>query len=215
MDYFELQYASNSLLSKIKAGISPTEKFPPTEAYAFGSLVDAMITEPHKVNYSSGLVAGIQLTSAHIDAAKRMKDNFFADPFCAGLWKMAEKQKELVIEAMQFEFESFQFEIGFKCKYDLFLPSAWYGIDIKTTTAKSQKQFEESVFQFDWDRQGALYMDIPTQLTGEVSKQFLIIGISKKPPHKIFKLPIKRDDGWYNSGKSKYTELAFKLYQIL
>lgn len=215
MDYFGLPYASNSLLTKIKNGISPAEKFPPTEAYAFGSLVDALITEPHKVNYNSGLIAGIQLSEAQISAAKRMRDNFFSDHICKQLWSMAEKQKELIIENMMFEFEGFEFEIGFKCKYDLFLQSAWYGIDIKTTAAKTQKQFEESVFKFDWDRQGALYMDIPTQLTGEESKQFLIIGISKKAPHKIFKLPIKRDDGWYNSGKSKYTELAFKLYQLL
>lgn len=215
MDYFGLPYASNSLLTKIKNGISPSDKFPPTEAYAFGSLVDALITEPHKVNYASGLVAGIQLSGAQIDTAKRMRDNFFRDPICKNLFDISDKQKELVIENMIFEFEGFEFEIGFKCKYDLFLRSAWYGVDIKTTAAKTQKQFEESVFQFDWDRQGALYMDIPTQLTGEESKQFLIIGISKKIPHKIFKLPIKRDDGWYKSGKSKYTELAFKLYQLL
>lgn len=215
MDYFGLPYASNSLLSKIKAGISPAERFPPTEAFAFGTLVDALITEPHKVNYASGLVAGIQLSQAQIDQAKRMSDSFFKDYFCSQLWNISEKQKELVIDDMAFEFEGFTFNIGFKCKYDLFVPSTWYGADIKTTAAKTQKQFEESVFQFDWDRQGALYMDIPTQLTGEESKQFLIIGISKKPPHKIFKLSISRGDGWYKSGFDKYSQLAFKLYQIL
>ena len=45
------------------------------------------------------------------------------------------------------------------------------------------------------------------------SNQDILIGISKVN-NKVFKLPIKRGDDFYNSGKEKYLELAFKWWYL-
>ena len=82
-----------------------------------------------------------------------------------------------------------------------------FGGDLKSTFATSQKQFEEAVDFFDWDRSRAWYMDIAG------SRQDFIVGISKKN-QKVFKVFIKRDDKIYKRGKEKYDELAFRWWML-
>lgn len=73
--------------------------------------------------------------------------------------------------------------------------------DLKSTFASTQKQFDEAIDFFDWDRSRAWYMDIAG------SRQDFIYGISKKN-QKVFKAFIKRGDTIYQKGKEKYEELA-------
>ena len=82
-----------------------------------------------------------------------------------------------------------------------------FGGDLKSTFATSQKQFEEAVDFFDWDRSRAWYMDIAG------SRQDFIVGISKKNL-KVFKVMISRDDKIYKQGKEKYEELAFRWWML-
>lgn len=83
-----------------------------------------------------------------------------------------------------------------------------FGGDLKTTFASSQKQFNEAIDFFDWDRSRAWYMDIAG------SKQDFIVAISKKN-QQIFKATIKKDDTLYKRGKEKYEELAFKWWMLI
>lgn len=82
-----------------------------------------------------------------------------------------------------------------------------WGGDLKSTTATTQKQFEEAVRYFDYDRQRAWYMDIAG------SNQDVLIGVSKEN-FRVFKVPIRRDDDLYKSGFQKYNELAFKWWAL-
>ncbi len=66
--------------------------------------------------------------------------------------------------------------------------------DIKSTAAETQRQFEEAVRYFDYDRQRARYMDIAG------SDRDVLIGISKKN-FKVFKVPIARNSNLYNTGR--------------
>lgn len=81
------------------------------------------------------------------------------------------------------------------------------GGDLKSTFASTQKQFDEAIDFFDWDRSRAWYMDIAG------SRQDFIYGISKKN-QKVFKAFIKRGDTIYQKGKEKYEELAFRWWML-
>lgn len=79
--------------------------------------------------------------------------------------------------------------------------------DIKSTVCTTQKQFEECVKYFDYDRQRAWYMDIEGRCND------VLIGISKKN-FKVFKVPVRKGSELYNSGRKKYEELAFKWWYL-
>ena len=79
------------------------------------------------------------------------------------------------------------------------------GGDLKTTFAETQRQFDEAVDFFDWDRSRAWYMDIAH------SDRDFIYAISKKN-NCIFKKFINRGDDTYLRGREKYEELAFQYW---
>ncbi len=82
-----------------------------------------------------------------------------------------------------------------------------WGGDIKSTTATTQKQFEDAVRYFDYDRQRFFYMNMAG------SNQDILIGISKVN-FKVFKVPIQRGSELWNSGRDKTMELAFKYWMM-
>ena len=49
-DYFHLPYVSNSNLTELWLMLSGREMPDVSEALAFGSLFDAILTEPHRIN---------------------------------------------------------------------------------------------------------------------------------------------------------------------
>ena len=75
----------------------------------------------------------------------------------------------------------------------------------KTTFATSQKEFDEAIDFFDWDRSRAWYMDIAH------SDRDFIYAISKKN-NRVFKHYINRGDATYQRGREKYEELAFQYW---
>lgn len=202
--YYNRSEVSNSDLGWLKKQFLPTEVTDPTEAYKFGTLIDAMITEPHRVDYYKLTVDDVQYTQEQFKQAKEMKKAFMNDPLCAKLLKQS--QTQLVSTALlNIEFEGIEFSLNTRCKWDLKLVN--WGADIKSTTATTQKQFIEACYYFDYNRQRAWYMDIIE------SNQDMLIGISKNN-YKVFKIPIKRGDDFYNSGKKQYQELAFKWWSL-
>src|SRR5690606_12865534 len=102
-----------------------------------------------------------------------MKRQFLKDDLAASMLKVSDCQT-VMIKQREFEFEGVNFSLNTRCKWDLWSARLGYGGDIKSTTATTQKQFEEAVRFFDYDRQRAWYMDIAG------SRQDVLIGISKK-----------------------------------
>ena len=111
----------------------------------------------------------------------------------------------MVNRAQRFEYGSFPFTLDTRCKWDWFLSACNFGGDLKTTFATSQKQFDEAVDFFDWDRSRAWYMDIAN------SNLDFIYAISKKNCL-VFKKHINRGDAIYLRGREKYEELAFQYW---
>lgn len=209
-EYFSRSEVSNSDLTALKEIMHPRPSFGDKEAiFRFGSLVDALITEPQKVNHYSLIVDGTQYSPEEFQHATEMKKALFLeatkDPFLERVLQLSDTQRCMVNKAQQFNYCDFDFTLDTRCKWDWWIPLLKFGGDLKTTFATSQKQFDEAVDFFDWDRSRAWYMDIAQ------SNSDFIYGISKKN-FKVFKKFIRRDDTIYKRGKEKYQELAFSYW---
>lgn len=208
--YYLRSEVSNSDLTALKELLHPRLQFGNREAaFRFGSLVDAIITEPERVNYYRLTVDDTQYTDDEFRHAREMQKSLRMeadkDPFLAYVLKNAETQKFMVNHGQRFEYCEFPFFLDTRCKWDWWLSSANFGGDLKTTFASSQKEFEEAVDFFDWDRSRAWYMDIAR------SDRDFIYAISKKNCM-VFKKHIERGDAIYLSGRDKYEDLAFQYW---
>jgi hypothetical protein len=174
----------------------------PTKAYAFGNLIDAMLTETNRVDYYRFTLDGEAMDKADFERAERMKEAFYKDKFCRMIAEKADGQKKMS-ERKEMNYNGFDFALNCRCKWDLWRNDWGWGGDIKSTTAETQSQFEAACKHFDYDRQRAWYMDIAG------AQRDVLIGISKKN-FKVFKIAINRESNFYKDGKEKYLDLAFR-----
>ena len=209
-EYYNRPEVSNSDLTELKNLLHPRMQFGDKQAaFRFGTLVDAIITEPARVNYYRFTVDDVQYTEEEFYHARQMhaalRSEAKRDPFLAKVLELADTQRFMVNKQQRFEYGGFPFHLDTRCKWDWFLSDFNFGGDLKTTFASSQKQFEDAVDFFDWDRSRAWYMDIAH------SNRDFIYAISKKNGC-VFKKFINRDDEIYKRGRDKYEELAFQYW---
>ncbi len=203
--YYASAEVSNSDLSQLESYFMNKEQLYDIQAaYRFGNLIDAMITEPNRVDHLNLRVDDEQFNQHEWAAAKKMLASFRNDPMCMSMLNNASGQA-VKKTTLKIEWCGFEFELPVRCKFDLWMDKLKFGGDIKSTTATTQAQFEASIKHFNYDKQRAFYMDIAE------SNQDMLIGISKVN-YKVFKVPIKRGDALYASGKEKYSEWAFKYW---
>lgn len=213
MNYYSRPEVSNSDLTELKNLLYPRTQYGDKErAFKFGSLLDAMITEPDRVRYDKRMVDDVVYSGEDWALAEEMKKSLrreaHRDPFLKYVLENAETQKTSIRKDQEFEYGDFKYSLDTRCKWDWWLPAMNFGGDLKSTAAATEKQFLESVDFFDWDRSRAWYMDI------QGSDQDFIYAISKKNC-KVFKLMIKRDSDIYRSGREKYEELAFRWWMMI
>ena len=211
--YFSRPEVSNSDLSKLKSLLYPRQQYGDIiKAYAFGTLIDNMITEPHKVDYFKlrveGQFADYPFTQADFELAKAMKRAYMKDPFCKMINDAASFQAISVQHNWPISHNGYEFSLNVRCKWDFLVPHWKMGGDIKSTTAETQEQFEAACEHFDYFRSRAWYMDI------EGTNKDMLIGISKVNC-KVFKIPITRGDKYYLKGKAEYQDLAFKYWHLI
>lgn len=202
--YYSRNEVSNSDLSALQDYLlcRDTFSFDKERAYAMGSLIDAIITEPHKVDFYRYKVAGTQYSKEDFELAMEMRKSFQRDALAASILKASETQKVFVNDA-SLQWGDYHFSLRMRCKFDLWMNRLGFGGDLKSTTATTQLQFEDAIRHFDYDRQRAVYMT----LSG--SQKDVLIGVSKKN-FKVFKVFITRDSELFKSGMEKFTDLAFK-----
>lgn len=205
--YFGRSEVSNSDLTWLRNYNLPDEdQVFKEKAYKFGTLIDAIVTEPFKVDYFNFRVEELQYSEEDFEKAIEMKKAFYKDPLANHILKQSDMQK-VMIKKRSFKYDEIDFELPVRCKWDLWMDGLGWGGDLKSTTATTQKQFEEAIRYFDYDRQRAWYMDIAG------SDQDILIGVSKVN-FKVFKVPIRRGDELYETGFKKYNELAFKWWAL-
>lgn len=204
--YYSRPEVSNSDLSKLKELLYPRERFGDIEkAYAFGNLIDAMITENDRVNYFKRTLDSYTYSREEMEQAEAMKKAFYRDEFCKMFIKDASFQHVSIQHNWPIENRGVEFQLNVRCKWDILKPKWKIGGDIKSTAAKTEKEFYEACEFFDYFRSRAWYMDI------EGTDRDVLIGISKVN-QKIFKIHINRGDKLYQKGKEEYQDLAFKYW---
>jgi hypothetical protein len=119
MNYFAHPFVSNSDLSRLKLELGATEEPDYTEALRFGTLVHAMILEPHKVDLIRLQVEGVQYSREEIDTARKMRVSFLNDGFCRNLLLQCDCEVEMYNPATQFEHQDIPFQLDTRRKYDL------------------------------------------------------------------------------------------------
>ena len=209
-EYYQRSEVSNSDLTELKNLLHPHMQFGDKEAaFRFGSIVDAIITEPSRVDFLHMTIDGEQCSEEEFLHAREMQRALRAearrDPFLAKVLEHADTQRFMVNKQQEFSNGGFTFHLDTRCKWDWWLPMANFGGDLKTTFASTQAEFDNAVDFFDWDRSMAWYMDIAH------SDRDFIYAISKKNCN-IFKKFINRGDDIYNRGREKYEELAFQYW---
>lgn len=202
-NYFDSSEVSNSDLGNLDKVLHPERyTIDAADAYRFGTLFDAIATEPENVNHHTLSVGEYKYSHDEFKLAQAMHKSLMLDALGAHMVNHAEKQV-VMKRVMQFDYQGLNFELPVRCKWDFLFEKLLLGGDLKSTTATTQEQFIAACKHFKYDRQRAWYMDI-----AGTSKDVLI-GVSKKAPHKVFKLHIERGDDFYESGKAQYTELSF------
>lgn len=208
--YYERGEVSNSDLTELKDLLHPRPQFGDREAaFRFGSLVDALITEPARVNFYRRTVDGVEYPEWEFRKGLFLRDSLRReagrDKFLAQVLELADTQTVMICKQQGFDYGGFFFSLDTRCKWDWWLKVFGFGGDLKTTFASTQQEFEQAIDFFDWDRSRAWYMDIAG------SDRDFIYAISKKTGQ-VFKKFITRDDEIYRRGKEKYLELAFQYW---
>lgn len=210
--YYQRPEVSNSDLSWLeKYWLDQKLIYDIEAAYRFGNLLDAMVTEQHAINYFKNTCYNVQFTQKEFDLAAEMKRAFWKDEFCKILANNSEMQKEHINPRFEIEHEGFRFWLAARIKFDFdaMVKLCMTG-DLKSTTAKTYKQFIAACEHFGYFRQRAWYMDVRP---GKRVDKDMLIGISKEN-FEVFKVPIVRDSPYYKKGKEQYEELAFKWHYL-
>jgi hypothetical protein len=212
-NYYNRSEVSNSDLTELKRQLYPSTEYGDKEkAFRFGSLVDALITEPHRVRFDRREVDGEVYSGEDWNLAAEMKKALRmaarTDAFLRHVLEAAATQRVSVRKEQPFEYGAFEYSLDTRCKWDWWLSELGFGGDLKTTAAATDSQFREAIDYFDWDRSRAWYMDVAG------SKHDFVYAISKKNC-KVFKMAITRDDAVYRRGKEKYEELAFRYWMLV
>lgn len=203
--YYSRAEVSNSDLSSLKNYFMPKEYvIDLKDAYRFGNLIDAMLTESHRVDFYLKKVDGETFTTAEWNLAMQMRDAGKKDPMLLKMLQLCEGQM-IMSNDVEFDYYGFKFKMTMRIKYDFFARAMGWGGDLKSTAATSQKQFIDACHHFDYDRQRVVYMKVSG------AKRDVLIGISKKNL-KVFHKTIEEGDDFYRSGEKKLTELAFKYW---
>ena len=82
-------------------------------------------------------------------------------------------------------------------------------IDVKTTSARTQAQFLESCYTYDYDRQAAFYVDSLRNADFDewaTTQQFrfVFIGVMKQRPHRLFAVDATSIPNFMEYGRKKY-----------
>ena len=117
INYYERSEVSNSDLTALKNLLHPVPMQPGVKeaAFRFGSLVDAIITEPDRVNYYKLTVDNVKYTDDEFRHAREMYRSLRMtarhDPFLAKVLEEAETQRFMVNKQQEFAYAGFNFTL--------------------------------------------------------------------------------------------------------
>lgn len=195
MGYFDHHFVSNSDLKLLRAKVDP--KFKPLvnldEIYTAGTLNHHALIEPYKAD------------KAHpkYELACTMAKTVLKDKICARIILAADFRRE---------WEWYRLKVhglkGVRCKTDGSSKMFSVIFEYKGLAVSTENAFEEAIHHFDYDQAIAWYMPIVRH------KHYLLAGVSKKHPDRLFKRLIDEYHPLYKSGaeKVKKSQILWNTY---
>ncbi|WP_460906469.1 PD-(D/E)XK nuclease-like domain-containing protein [Spirosoma areae] len=220
--YRSLSRVSNSDLTRLKEEhlgywSVPSARFIPEKTKVFGRAFHQHLLEPETV----GTVLA-QLLPDMVDPLGRPDANALApaqtqqlqtlmrtirqDRFCRRYLRLSDRERIVL-------FTDPVTGVACKSRLDMVYTSPKRRnaliIDLKTTSARTQAQFLESCYTYDYDRQAAFYLDSLRQADSHewITTQqfrFVFVGIMKQRPHRLFAVDATSIPGFIDYGRKKY-----------
>lgn len=219
-DYRALPRVSNSDLTRLKEEhlgywSVPSARFIPEKTKAFGRAFHQHLLEPETVGtvlsqfLPDMMDPALQpdgLAPAQTKQLHTLMQTIRQDGFCRRYLRMSERERIVL---------STDPTTGIACKARLDMvytsPKRRNAmiIDLKTTSARTQAQFLESCYTYDYDRQAAFYVDSLRHADGRewgMTKhfRFVFIGIMKQSPYRLFAVDATSIPGFIDYGRKKY-----------
>ncbi len=194
-DIRRIKAVNNSKLTRLLYQLKDKELLFPARCLVFGSAFHTMILEPNVFNLPDYNLR---------NSEKQNLDGMFKAVMDSELLHSLLAKSQTEVPHVWVDKPT-----GLKCKakFDLVV-SKDNLIDFKTTSARSKEEFEIQLQQYDYDRQTAFYLD------GFDGISFMVFGIQKYPPFKIFHKIYHVDSDFVKRGRKKYRFLMQKLTEI-
>lgn len=216
--YRSIARVSNSDLTRLKEehlgyGIgSGPARFNMDKAKVFGRAFHQHLLEPETIGQVLQQLlpdltpAPDVMSPKQTDQLALLMDTIRQDTFCRRYLRLSERERTVL---------STDPATGVACKARLDMvytsPKRRNAliIDVKTTSARTQAQFLESCYTYDYDRQAAFYADALRHADeGEwaMTKQFrfVFIGVMKQRPHRLFAVDATSIPNFMEYGRKKY-----------
>lgn len=185
---------SNSRLGIVALSIRDLEYKGPERAFTFGSAVHEMFLENEIFD-----IEEFNLRKSEMAIINLIREKLWQNDYFLNLVNNGECEKPILWTDA---------DTGLLCKgkVDILHNNILY--DLKTTASKTEDEFLDSFKKYDYDRQGAFYMD------GCNVDHMIFIAISKFEPYDIFPVLMSRGDKNYIKGKMKYQFLLRKTIEL-
>lgn len=202
VNYYDLPQVSNSDLTALARACNalPDNREELEDVFNFGSLVDAMLTESFRLSYGLRTLTDeygrvTYYTQEVWDQASTMVRQARKDKVIS----MALKQmigQYVFVRRFVFTFGGLDEYLMMRCKFDQYHRALRMGMEYKTTSCRTKKQFREAVDHFHWDRAAHIYINL-----GRAESHW-IKGISKETGE-IFTIAVNKGHEIYTNGGQK------------
>jgi len=190
----KIKAVSNSALTRLKDELIGRTKIPIGRKGVFGSCFHELILEPNIYSLEK-----FNLRPSEIERLHEMQKALANDSLTQKILKRAGNN----LETLRTWIDPIT---GLKCKgkLDIEIPELQEATDLKTTAARSQREYEDMMNDYDYDRQGAFYA------TGAKAKRFRFIGVQKIAPFNVYHYAFDQDSDFMKRGKKKMNFLLQK-----
>ncbi|MFD2570981.1 PD-(D/E)XK nuclease-like domain-containing protein [Spirosoma soli] len=216
-DYRALQRVSNSDLTRLKEEhlgywSVPSARFIPEKAKVFGRAFHQHLLEPETIGTVMQQLLPDMTPDNGVLAPKQteqlatLMQTIRQDAFCRRYLRLSERERVVL-------FTDPVSQVACKSRLDMVYTSPKRRnaliIDVKTTSARTQSQFLESCYTYDYDRQAAFYIDSLRHADSAdwaTTRQFrfVFIGVMKQRPHRLFAVDATSIPNFIDYGRKKY-----------
>ncbi|WP_421827556.1 PD-(D/E)XK nuclease-like domain-containing protein [Larkinella sp.] len=208
IDYRSIPRVSNSDLTRLKEeclGYTSPGRLVPQRAMEFGRAFHSHLLEPERIG---GIIEQLLPDMKPVESGRlqHLTEQVRRDSFCNRYLRRSERERVIL-------FTDPITELGCKARLDMVYTSpkrrSALILDFKTTSARTQSQFLQSCYDYDYDRQAAFYIDSLRSADSQEWEQtrqirFVLIGVQKQKPHRLFAVDATSIPDFVDYGRKKY-----------